>query len=101
MGLNRDEHAPAHCDSGTHAVAWVRAGEARIPRPLTRAQIETIRANVKYLKALREQERACEGAAGGRMPTSAGDSGGDSAGTAPEAPGKGRCAPSVPGIAKT
>jgi len=92
MGLNRDEQAPAHCDPGTHAAAWVRAGDARIPRPLTRAQIETIRANVKYLKALREQERACEGAAGGRMPTSAG--------TAPEAPGKGRCAPSVPGIAK-
>lgn len=101
MGLNRDEQAPAHCDPGTHAAAWVRAGDARIPRPLTRAQIETIRANVKYLKALREQERACEGAAGGRMPTSAGDSGGDSAGTAPEAPGKGPCAPSVPGIAKT
>lgn len=101
MGLNRDEQAPAHCDPGTHAAAWVRTGEARIPRPLTRAQIEIIRANVKYLKALREQERACEGAAGGRMPTSAGDSPDDSAGTAPEAPGKGRCAPSVPGIAKT
>lgn len=62
MGLNRDKDVenPGAAPRPSDARA---AAQPKPLRPLTPAQIEAIRANVRYLKTLREREDAAGGAA--------------------------------------
>ena len=54
MRLNQDEEKRDSAAGPDH----VRPAQAdRVPPPLTRQQIKAIQLNIKYLKALREQER--------------------------------------------
>lgn len=63
MDLNREEEVFAKNRWLHRELDARKPGTPKVPRPLTRTQIEAIQANVKYLKALREQERTL-GAAG-------------------------------------
>ncbi len=54
MRLNKDGEKQ---DEATGPGNAIPAQADRVPPPLTRQQIKAIQLNIKYLKALREQER--------------------------------------------